>query len=227
MTAQRALAGYVEEDQTAALLLPSESAYVTETATGLAFHPETPIEVWGALVERLTRQHKRIEWAIGDALQFGEHRYGDTYAQWADETGLSENTLATIKWVAGRVEPSRRREDVGWSHHREVAPLEPEKQDELLSRAADKGMTRFELRQAVKSEEEKVRGRAVDIAGETIEAGELPWHATIDDLTDDAWASLSAYAPQGRFRTAWVAGYLRALQWAGVESAFQPGRFQP
>lgn len=51
------------EDEPSTLLMPHESAYVTETATGLTFHPETPLEVVGPLIERLTRQHKRIEWA--------------------------------------------------------------------------------------------------------------------------------------------------------------------
>lgn len=145
-----------------ALLLPTEQTYVTETPTGLVFAADTPIEIWGPLTERLIRQHKRIEWAIGDALQFGERRYGDTYTAWVHETGLAENTLATIKWVAGKIESSRRREDVGWSHHREVAGLDsPEDQDRVLEEAADKGMTRLDLREKVKEvKQERKREKA-------------------------------------------------------------------
>jgi hypothetical protein len=208
------------EDEQPALLLPHEQAYVTETATGLTFATDTPIEVWGALVTRLTRQHKRIEWALGDALQFGEHRYGDTYAQWADETNLSENTLATIKWVAGKIESSRRREDVGWSHHREVAALDPPVQDRLLSEASERGMTRFALRQAVKVEQERQAGRAVDVDGAEIEEPELPWAPTLDELTPDARRALTANAPLGRHRNAWISGALWSLVWADQRDAF-------
>src|SRR4030042_3269726 len=38
-------------------------------------------------------------------------------------------------WVASRIESSRRREDLGWSCHAEVAPLEPADQDRWLDRA--------------------------------------------------------------------------------------------
>lgn len=151
-----------EERQLTLLQSWEEARYVTETDTGLVFAEDTPIEVWGPLTERLIRQHKRIEWAIGDALQFGERRYGDTYAAWVHETGLSENTLATIKWVAGKIESSRRREDVGWSHHREVAALEPPDQEALLDLAADKGMTRLDLREKVKEvKQERKREKAL------------------------------------------------------------------
>ena len=106
-----------------ALVLAPEARYVQETDTGLLFEADTPIEVWGSLTERLIRQSKRLEWAIGDALRFGEDAYPELYAQWVEETGLSENTLMTYRWVAERIEPLRRRKDVGWSHHREVASL--------------------------------------------------------------------------------------------------------
>jgi hypothetical protein len=214
----------VREDEPASLLMPHESAYVTETATGLTFRADTPLEVVGPLIERLTRQHKRIEWAIGDAINFGETNYPGMYEQWVEQTGLSENTLSTMRWVADRIDPLRRREDVGWSHHREVAPLEPKKQDELLSRAAEKGMTRFELRQAVKSEAEKIRGRSVDADGEAIEAAEPPWVPGLEDLADDARQALMARAPLGRRRNDWLAGAIFTLVWLEQRDCFKDWR---
>jgi hypothetical protein len=59
------------EDQPS-LVLATEQAYVTETATGLAFVVNTPIEVWGALVERLQRQQKVIEWAVYQEWRCGK-----------------------------------------------------------------------------------------------------------------------------------------------------------
>jgi hypothetical protein len=203
-----------------ALVLASESNYVTETSTGLMFAVDTPLEMVGAIIERLTRQQKRIEWAIGDALNFAEHRYGYTYAQWAEQTGLAENTLATIKWVASKVESSRRREDVGWSHHREVAPLPPAEQDALLEQAADKGMTRWELRQAVKQREESARGTVADSESEPVA---LPLSAA--DLTDEARQALS-YRLAGvgaRHRTGYEAGFLGAILWLDATDCLKRG----
>lgn len=212
-----------------ALVLAPEARYVTETSTGLRFEPDTPIEVWGALVERLARQERRIQWAIGDAINFAERAYGDTYAAWIEETGLSENTLSTMRWVAERIDPLRRRKDVGWSHHREVAALPPERQDALLSRAADAGMTRWEVRQAVKVEQEQLRGRAVTAEGDpacAAEAEALTWVPDVSDLTDEARAMLEANAPGGRHRLGYVAGFLRALVVCDQEGMFLPGRFR-
>lgn len=149
-------------DERAVLIQAAEEqAYITETKTGLLFAEDTPIAVWARVTTRLIRQHKRIEWAIGDAINFGERKYRGTYDQWVNQTGLSENTLATIAWVSREIESSRRREDVGWSHHREVAALQPEDQVALLDLAADKGMTRHDLREKVK---EVKRERAVEQA---------------------------------------------------------------
>lgn len=152
-----------QEERERAVLIQAteEQAYITETKTGLVFAEDTPIAVWARVTTRLIRQHKRIEWAIGDAINFGERKYRGTYDQWVNQTGLSENTLATIAWVSREIESSRRREDVGWSHHREVAALPPEDQEALLDLAADKGMTRHDLRQKVKEVKQE---RAVEAA---------------------------------------------------------------
>ena len=210
-----------------ALVLPVEQTYVTETATGLLFAEDTPIEIWGALVERLTRQHKRIEWAIGDALQFGERRYGDTYAQWVEETGLSENTLATIKWVAGKIESSRRREDVGWSHHREVAALPPPVQDRLLAEAAEKGLTRYQVRVAAQLLDDEGRGRAVDATGTPVEEPEpLVWVPGRSELSADARAMLEQkLAGMGRrHHVGYERGFIDALVWLQQEDCFEEWR---
>jgi hypothetical protein len=202
-----------------------EHQYVTETPTGLVFREDTPLEVVGALIERLTRQSKRIEWALGDALQFAERRYGDTYAQWVEETGLSENTLATYRWVADRIEPLRRRKDVGWSHHREVAGIDdPTIQDRLLDEAADKGMTRWEVRQRVKAEQEQRRGHAVAADGAALDTEPLTWQPGISDLTAEARAALEANAPGGRHRLGYEQGFLRGLVYADARTAFKEWR---
>ena len=58
-----------------------------------------------------------------DAVQDGERRYGETYAQAVEATGYGVEALKNAKWVAERYEPSTRVDVLCWSHHREAAAL--------------------------------------------------------------------------------------------------------
>lgn len=79
---------------------------------------------------------RRSMWLLGDWLRVGEARWGEMYTQAVNDTGLDAGTLRNAKYVAGRIEPSRRRDELSFSHHQEVAPLPPARQDALLSEAA-------------------------------------------------------------------------------------------
>jgi hypothetical protein len=207
-----------------ALVLAPEAPYVRETDTGLVFEPDTPIEVWGALTDRLIRQSKRIEWAIGDAIRFGEQAYGeDRYTQWIEETGLSENTLTTYRWVAERIEPLRRRKDLGWSHHREVASLPVPAQETLLDAAESAGLTRWQVRQAAKVERERIEGRAATTDGTPLDDDPpLVWVPGKADLTDEAREALEQrLAGMGKsYRIGGERMWIDALVWGDVRDAF-------
>ena len=197
------------------LLQLSELTYVTETATGLLFRPDTPIEVWGALVERLQRQAKVIEWALADALIFGE-RYGEDYAQWVEETGLKKRTLQNIARIGREIPPARRRADVSFSHHAEVITLPLRDQETLLDRAESAGMTRYELRDAVRERKREMEDRSV-----THES--LEWKPTRDQLTDEARLALDVKLSEmgARHRVGFESGWIRALVWADCLDAFR------
>ena len=139
-----------------ALVLPMEQTYVTETPTGLTFRPDTPIEVWAGLTERLQRQLKLVEWALADAVNFGEHAYGEDYAQWVEETGLVKRTIQNIARIGREIPPARRRAGVSFSHHAEVITLPVPEQESLLDRAERAGMTRYDLRDAVRERKRKL-----------------------------------------------------------------------
>ena len=59
--------------------------------------------------------------------------------------------IADAKWVAGRFEISRRRENLTWSHHREVAGIEDDAEhDAVLDAAATGGWSKKRLRSEVR-----------------------------------------------------------------------------
>jgi len=129
------------------------------TATGLDLPRGLAFDQWERVGAALGAVVRATPWAIGDWLNYGETHYGETYAQGMEVTGLDYATLATSKWVASRIEPSRRRESLSWSAHREVAGLEPEERDRWLDQAErgdgpDAPWTRARLRQELA----KVRG---------------------------------------------------------------------
>lgn len=68
---------------------------------------------------------KSIQWWVGDWLRFGERKYGEMYSQMLDSTDYEYGSLANMKYIAERFESSLRSENLSWSHHKEVAPLEP------------------------------------------------------------------------------------------------------
>lgn len=111
---------------------------------------EMPFERWEALGLFLGRVSRSSRWWIGDWLNFGEAVYGEKYAAAAEETGLEPGTLIHYSYVARQVPPSRRKEQLPFSSHALVAPLEPKEQREWLNKAVKEGWTRAEFRDALR-----------------------------------------------------------------------------
>lgn len=111
--------------------------------------PDLPFERFEALLALLTRFRTSAAWWIGDLVNFGEAKYGDTYAQAHEATQLSVETLSNYAWVCRSVAVKRRRPDLSFSHHEVVAALQPRAQKRWLELAAAKGWSRRELREAI------------------------------------------------------------------------------
>jgi hypothetical protein len=106
-------------------------------------------EQWTDCLDYLMHLSRRIHWWIGDLLVYGEARWGEMYDKMIERTGYEIRTLRTLKWVAGQIGPSRRRDDLTFAHHQEVAGLPPDQQDAILARAAREGWTREMVRHAI------------------------------------------------------------------------------
>lgn len=91
-----------------------------------------------------------VHWWIGDWLNYGERKYGEKYAEAVEATGFDYDTLKGDRWVAQQIELVRRRHNLPFAYHREVAALTAAQQDRLLAKAEKEEWTRAELREAVK-----------------------------------------------------------------------------
>lgn len=110
--------------------------------------------------------HKASGFWVADLLRHGESRedWAERLSQAESFSGLSAKTLANVRAI-GAIDKSRRREDVEFSVHGEVASLKPAEQTRWLDKAAEHGWTVRELRQAIHASRRSTsyEGRAEDM----------------------------------------------------------------
>jgi N6-adenosine-specific RNA methylase IME4 len=146
------------------------------TAVGLTLPEGLSFETWDDIGRGLSRVERSILWWVGDWVRYGARSYGETYRTALEATDYTKQTLADAKWVAEAIETSRRREILSWSHHREVAPLEPDAQDYWLDQAQEHEWSSRELRQQLRATN-RPRFAAVDVpVGEfSVLYADPPW----------------------------------------------------
>lgn len=113
---------------------------------GLIINNDMKFNDWIKLGGKLRTMNGAIHFWIGDWLNFGERKYGETYSQAMSETDYKYQTLANDKWVARKIAISRRRESLSFDHHAIVAEFEPEDQEMLLDKAENMGLDRSKFR---------------------------------------------------------------------------------
>lgn len=119
------------------------------TATGLVLPEEMAFDDWAALGGQLRLFVKASLWWWGDWLLFGERKYGEMYSQALEVSDHAYQSLANAVFVSSKIEFYRRRENLSWAHHQEVASLPQVEQDEWLERAECESLSRNELRRAL------------------------------------------------------------------------------
>lgn len=126
------------------------SQFATHTALDLP--KGLPFDQWTAIGEQLKSAERSLMWWVGDWWAFGEFSYGERFSQALDpdQDGYQYQTLRNAGWVSSSIEPSRRRDNLSWSHHMEVAGLDPKDQDRFLQRAVDDALSVHGLRREVK-----------------------------------------------------------------------------
>jgi hypothetical protein len=126
--------------------------------TGLTVTRDLSFDEWTRIGTSLQAVESGMQWALGDWLNYGEAKYGEKYAQAVEATGYTYQTLADFAYVASRVTISRRRETLRFSHHREVAALEPDEQDAILERATAAHASVAVVRDAVRTFKAQIGG---------------------------------------------------------------------
>lgn len=124
---------------------------------GLSAIGEPTFKQWEEVGEFIRKAEGAVHFWIGDWLNYGEKKYGEMYTQALDETKYKYQTLVNDVWVASKVEFSRRRENLSYKHHQEVASLEPDEQVKLLDIAEKNDIKSKEFRKVVRDFKSKIK----------------------------------------------------------------------
>ena len=119
--------------------------------TGLILKEGLDFKDWQKIGGALKTFYKANKWWIGDWILYGERKYGEMYSQALGNTDYEYDTLKDIKYVSSRVEMSCRHDNLSFSHHKEVAGLEPKEQDKWLAKAEEEGWDREEFRRQLRN----------------------------------------------------------------------------
>lgn len=155
----------------------------TYSGTSLQLADDLTEAAWEAVGAQLGAIGRGIQWWLGDWVNFGQAKYSEKYTRAADLTGLDVQTLMNIAWVCSRIEASRRREILSFTHHAEVAALESVDQDRWLDRAERERMSTRALRAAIQAE--RLESHPVR---------ELP--AAVDEVSQKVAESIAEYRRQ-------------------------------
>jgi hypothetical protein len=116
---------------------------------GVTFSGQLDESDWIRLMGTLTRLEKAIQFSIGDALNYGNSRYGEKYSQAMEVTGLTYQALANYSWVSAAVPIENRKTEVTWSHHRLAAKLPKDDQATALTLAEQHDWTLDEMKEYI------------------------------------------------------------------------------
>ncbi|HBF79206.1 MAG TPA: antibiotic biosynthesis protein [Streptomyces sp.] len=119
--------------------------------TRLRLPEDLALEAWCRIGDQIFAVSDSSAWWIGDWLVFGQRKYRDRYQRAMKETLLDYQTLRNYAWVARKFVPQRRREDLTFQHHMEVASLPEDQQDHWLDFAVRLKWSKSELRRQIKA----------------------------------------------------------------------------
>jgi N6-adenosine-specific RNA methylase IME4 len=122
------------------------------TRTGAIFSDECSFEAWERIGRKLAYVQGAVMFWIGDFVNYGERKWGERYSQALDATDYEYQTLQNAAYVSRAVDISRRRENLPFSQHAEVASLEPDEQEAWLDTAEQEALSVRELRHRIGSQ---------------------------------------------------------------------------
>lgn len=168
---------------------------VSVQGSGLVFARRLPFRQWEKIGQQILGVANSSTWWTADWLAYGEHTFGDRYREAMQKTSLNYQTLRNYVWVARRFDLSRRRDNLSFGHHAEVASLEHAEQDYWLRKAEELSWTRNRLRAEVRA---SLRERQTDAPARQVADTAAACEANDDDH------AMTGYRPVGENLSLWL-----------------------
>lgn len=121
------------------------------TETGLVIEDGIAKEEWEEIGNRLGYTVRCVQWVIGDWYLYGERAWGHKYDDCEERFGLTYSTVSKCVSISRRFDFCRRRQNLSFAHHQEVATLAVADQDILLDEAEKNTLTAKTLRERRKA----------------------------------------------------------------------------
>lgn len=115
---------------------------VAVTPTGLVLPETLPISDWSKLTGEIIKYKDVAQFAVGDALAYGEAKYGKQYDIVTELLGVERSTVKNYKWVANTWPLAERVPGATFTMHLEAASLyrsDPAAARNLLAQAVANG----------------------------------------------------------------------------------------
>lgn len=113
-------------------IVPSDVIEVTPT--GIIVKGELTFDLWESTLVSVLNFQKALPWIIGDLLNIGERKWGESYAQAVKITGFKIQTLYQYTSVAAAWPYEDRREGLYWSYHQITKSLPMSERKALLDK---------------------------------------------------------------------------------------------
>lgn len=161
----------------------------TLTSTGLEIVGRPTFPEHERVGEFIRGAYQASGWWLADWLGYAETRedWRERRQAVLDAGAITEKTVRNTEYIGRAVPPARRRDDVDFSTHAEVAGLEPDEQTAWLEQAAELGWSRTELRAAIRASKRMtvLKGQALLEGMYRVIYADPPWRyndsgATID-----------------------------------------------
>ena len=103
-------------------------------------------DAWVGRVHELGTLRKKINWYVGDLLNYGIDTFGEKAWQEIEAAGYSEGALANLKYVAKKFPPDERSAELPWSVYQAIAPFHKKDRERLVTQALSGEINRAGIR---------------------------------------------------------------------------------
>ncbi len=175
--------------------LATLDSYCQLSKTSLVFKRDVTQDEWKHVFNSLKLIEGCVQFWIGDCLKYREQKWG-MYDDVAKESGYNVDTLKDYKYVADKVKESLRNDNLEFAHHKAVAPLPPEKQEQFLKKAVEEKLTVRELRKEIQQDKFAELQRDIPLPQDKYDViyADPPWKYD-DKLIDGYGAAEHHYPP--------------------------------